>query len=168
MKNLKKMNVNKIVFLIMLSHSIISFSQKKEDVYFVLEDVNSEYAINNIMYGEKIGFIILLNKEEYQYHQKKVEEAKKNGSYHFDPASGRDNLNIKVRKLTFEVLAAERLKASSCEIDRLNLVDYEWILNNSWKKIAKQDYVFKDIYFLKKIDDNEYVSYKVGITIVDH
>src|SRR5690606_38438423 len=111
MKNLKKMNVNKIVFLIMLSHSIISFSQKKEDVYFVLEDVNSEYAINNIMYGEKIGFIILLNKEEYQYHQKKVEEAKKNGSYHFDPASGRDNLNIKVRKLTFEVLAAERLKA---------------------------------------------------------
>lgn len=161
------MNVIKIVLLIMLSHSIISFSQKKEDVYLVLNNADLDYYIAG-NFDLNRTYITIYNREEYQYHQKKVEEAKKNGSYHFDPASGRDNLNIKVRKLTFEVLAAERLKASSCEIDRLNLVDYEWILNNSWKKIAKQDYVFKDIYFLKKIDDNEYVSYKVGITIVDH
>lgn len=32
---------------------------------------------------------------KYEYHQKKVEEAKKTGKYNFDPESGRDNLNIK-------------------------------------------------------------------------
>ncbi|WP_027127523.1 hypothetical protein [Gelidibacter mesophilus] len=121
-----------------------------------------------MMFGEKIGFINLLNKKEYDYHQKKVEEAKNDGDYYFDPASGRDNLDIQVSKLTFEVMTTEEIKLSNNEIEKLNLVNYNWILNNSWKKIAREPYDFKDIYFLKHIDNNDYVKYKVGVTIIDH
>jgi hypothetical protein len=167
MKNLKKMNVNRIVLLLVLTHSIFSFSQKKGDVYFVLKDTDKDYFIAGNFEVNR-DYITIYNREEYEYHQKKVEEAKKKDAYEFDPESGRDNLNIKVSKLIFEVISREKIEITECEIKSQNLVDYNWILNNSWKKIAKQPYDFKDIYFLYQIDKNEYLSYKVGVTVVSH
>ena len=166
MKNQKKMNVNRGILVVFIFYSILSISQNKKNVYFELKNDNSEYAINNIMFGKKIGFINLLNKKEYEYHQKKVKEAKDRGDYYFDPASGRDNLNIKVSKLTFEIISREKKILSRCEIKKLNLVDYNWIINNSWKRIAKQPYDFKDIYFLQEIENDNYELYKVGVTIL--
>ncbi|WP_156100636.1 hypothetical protein [Gillisia sp. Hel_I_29] len=166
MKIRKSMNANKYVSLIFILYSFVSFSQKKEDVYFVLENGSSEYTINNIMLCEKIRYINLLNKKEYEYHQKKIKEAKKNGTYYFDPESGRDNLKIKVSKLTFEIISKEEIKIKEDEIKKLNLVDYNWIQTTSWKKVAKQPVEFKDIYFLKKSNKNTYILYKVEVTIV--
>lgn len=168
MKNQKTMNVNKSLLVVFILHSIFSFSQNKKDVYFVLKDDNSEYAINHIMFGEKVAFINLLNKKEYEYHQKKVKDAKDKGVYHFDPESGRDNLNIKVSKLTFKILSREKKSISKCEIKKLNVVDYNWIINNSWKKIAKQPHDFKNIYFLNSIGKDNYELYKVAVTVVAH
>lgn len=59
----KKLNASRIALILLLTYSIFSFSQKNEDMYFVLEDVNPKYAITNIMFDEKIGFINLLNNE---------------------------------------------------------------------------------------------------------
>jgi hypothetical protein len=168
MKNQKAMDVNKNILIMFMFYSIFSFSQKKLDVYFVLNDDNSEYVINSIMFNEKIIFINLLNKKEYQHYQKKVREAKEKGTYDFDLESGRDNIEINVSKLTFEIISREEKLLSKCEIEKLNLVDYNWILNNSWKKIANQPYDFKNIYFLDEIKSGNYKKYKVGVTIVAH
>ncbi|QTE21313.1 hypothetical protein [Polaribacter cellanae] len=120
------------------------------------------------MHGKDIGLIILSNRKEYEYHQMKVKEAKEKGNYSFDPEGGRDNLKIKVPTLTFQVISMKEVVITDCEISRLKLIDYQWIQNNSWKKIAKQPYDFKDIYFLYKKEKNNYVSYKVGLTIVEY
>lgn len=165
---MEKKNVNKVVLLLVLTHSIFSFSQKKEDVYFILENDDPEYVINHLMYGEKIGFINLFNRKDYEYHQTKVKEAKNKGEYYYNPESGRDNLNIKVLKLTFKVLSRKKIRITNDYIEKLNLVDYNWILENSWKKLGNQPYDFKDIYFLYQMDQNEYISYKVGVTILSH
>ncbi len=96
----------------------------------------------------------------------KVKEAKKNGTYKYNPESGRDNLKIKVPTLTFEVISIKEIEISDCKLKELKIIDYNWIQNNSWKKIAKQPYNFKDIYFLYKTKNNSYISYKVELAIV--
>ena len=162
------MNVkNKKIGIIFLFCTFISFSQKKQNVYFILEDDNPQYSISHIMFGEKtIGFINLSNRKEYEHYQKKIKEAKKRGEYYFDPEGGADNLNIKVSKLTFEILSRKKIKLEKGTLTKLKLVNYKWLNKNSWKPIAKQPYNFKDIYFLSKIDNNNYISYKVGVTII--
>ncbi|MDO7138987.1 hypothetical protein [Algibacter lectus] len=165
MKSQEAMNVNKSLLIVFMLCSIFSFSQNKKDVFFICKNDNNEYFIAG-KFDEDRDYITVYNREEYEYHQKKVKEAKNKGEYHFDPASGRDNLNMKVSKLTFEIISREKKLLSKCEIKKLNLVDYNWIINNSWKKIAKQPCDFKNIYFLHEIKNGNYESYKVGVTIV--
>jgi hypothetical protein len=162
------MNVlNKNFILLFLFYNTFSFSQKKEDVYFILKENNSKYLIT-ADFNQDLEYISLFRRKEYELHKKKVKEAKKNGAYEYNPESGRDNLNIDVPKLTFEIISKKKIEISECEVLNLKLVDYKWILNNSWKKIAKQTYDYKDIYFLHKINRNFYFSYKVGLTIVEY
>lgn len=161
------MNIHRFALLLLFTHSIYSFSQAKEDVYFILNDSDKEYRFYGNLDLER-DYITLYNRKEYEYHQKEVEEAKNKGTYYYDPESSRDNLGINVSKLTFEVLSSKRLILSESDIKKLNIVDYKWILGNSWKKIAKQPYDFKDIYFLYSIEGNQYIQYKVGVTIVSH
>ncbi|MCI2230531.1 hypothetical protein MC378_15250 [Polaribacter sp. MSW13] len=165
MKTLQTMNANKYFITIFIFYCTFSFSQKKEDVYFILKENNSQYLIT-ANFNQDLEYITLFRRKEYELHKKKVKEAKKNGIYEYNPDSGRDNLKIKVPKLTFEIISKNKI--SECEFLNLKLIDYKWILNNSWKKIAKQPYDFKDIYFLHKIKDGKYISYKVGLTIVEY
>lgn len=88
--------------------SSILYSQTKEDVYFILEENSNEYSISYLMSGKEILIIFLSNRREYEYHQKKVKEAKKKGTYYFNSESGRDNLNIHVSKLTFEIISKKK------------------------------------------------------------
>ena len=108
MKNLKTMSVTKyIVFFIFLFSSFLSFSQKKEDVYFVMNKNNDKYIITGNL-NNLTDYITIYNRKEYEYHQKKVKEAKKKGTYYFNSESGRDNLNIHVSKLTFEIISKKK------------------------------------------------------------
>jgi len=165
---LKKMSVNKL-YLFFLLIPFFCFSQKeKEDVYFLLGRKNLEYVIPNNF--KKIGIGDILNvydKKEYEAHQKRVKEAKVNGAYEFDPESGKDNLNMNVFSFEFKVISKKKRKLNSCELNKLNLVDYAWIKENSWKPINREVYKvdFKDLYFIYKIKENEYLFYKVGITV---
>lgn len=166
MKMQVQMNVNKIVLFALLIYSAYSFSQKKQDVYFFLDKNSDQYTLQYIMHNKDIGYINLLSRKEHEYHKKKVKEAKKKGTYRYSADSGRDNLKIKVPKLTFEVILQKKIRLNESEINQFKLINYEWIKNNSWKKIAKQPYDFKDIYFLRKESENTYISYKVALTIV--
>lgn len=167
MKNLERMNVVKDLMVLLLFCAISSFSQKKEDVYFLLDKNNCEYLTPGI-FDDKIDFINIVNRKEYEYHQEKVKEAKSKGLYYFDPESGRDNLGIHVPKLTFEIISRKQLTLTTTELSNLKLIDYTWIKENSWKKIAKQPYNYRNIYFLHKTDTNKYIRYHVGLTIIDH
>lgn len=169
------MNTSKLLlFMITTFCSLIVFSQEKKDVYFILNDKDSFYALSYIMYDKKEGIIILSNRKEYEYHQSKIKEAKKNGTYYFDSESGRDNLNISVSNLAFKVLKNKKIKMNDDDFYKIKMVDYNWLLTEGWKQINGKDVKtekplsFKDIYFLKKISIDKYVSYKVGITMFEY
>lgn len=159
------MNVNRIIILVFLFISFQSFSQKKEDVYLLLDKNNSEFITPGI-FNEKLDYIDLVSRKEYEIHQKKVKEAKNKGTYFYDQNSGRDNLDSKVPSLTFEIISKRKIKITHYEMSKLKLIDYNWIKNNGWKKIGKLPHDFKDIYFLYKIEKDTYISYKVGMTLV--
>lgn len=134
---------------------------------------NDKYIITGNL-NNLTDYITIYNRKEYEYHQKKVKEAKKKGTYYFNSERGRDNLNIHVSKLTFEIISKKKKIIEHCDFDQLKIVDYKWLLTEGWKQINGRDIEtgkplnFKDIYFLHKIDRNEYLSYKVGVTIVSH
>ncbi|NLP59348.1 hypothetical protein [Lutibacter sp. B1] len=165
MKNQIQMNANNFFLILFLLHSTLSFSQKQVDVFFVLEKENTDYLFTGNL-DENINYITLFNRKDYEFHRKKVIEAKKEGKYFFDKESGTDNLNINVSKLTFEIISSKKIELTNCNLNNLKLVNYKWLNENSWKKIAKQPYDYKNIYFLYKIKENVYKSYKVGLTLV--
>lgn len=166
------MNANKKILLyIIFFYSVFTFSQKKEDVYFIMDKNNNEYLITGEL-NSFTSYITIYNREEYEYHQKKVKEAKEKGKYTFDPEGGRDNLNIHVSKLTFKVKSKKKVTIRHHDFYKLKIVDYNWLLTEGWKQINGKEpktgkpLSFKDIYFLSKIDKDKYISYKVGVTVV--
>ncbi len=80
---------------------------------------------------------------------------------------GIDNVKIKISSLKFRIISRTGIKLNNCELQKLNLVDYPWIKENSWKPINRKLYSvdFKDLYFIYKIKENHYIRYKVHITI---
>ncbi|MCG8892745.1 hypothetical protein G1K97_03360 [Tenacibaculum finnmarkense] len=134
---------------------------------------NDKYFITG-KFASFTDYITVYNKKEYEYHQQKVKEAKEKGEYSFDPEGGRDNLNISISKLTFEILSKKKVTIDHCDTHQLKIVDYNWLLTEGWKQINGKEpdtgkpLSFKDIYFLSKIDKDKYTSYKVGVTIVAH
>lgn len=167
MKPLEIMNAPIKILLALTFCSCLSFSQQKQDVYFLIDEKNPKYIIPGI-FNKSFNHINIFEREKYQYHLKSVKEAKKNGTYEYNSESGRDNLKIKVPTLTFKVISISEIKLSDCELKKLKLIDYDWLNKNSWKKIGKQPYNFKDIYFLYHTSKNEYISYKVDLTIVEY
>lgn len=164
--------IKQTLLYIIFFYSFFTFSQKKEDVYFIMNKNNEEYVISHLMHGKDIGIIILSNRKEYEYHQKKVKEAKEKGTYDWDPEGGRDNLNIHVSKLIFKVKSKKKVIIEHCDFHQLKIVDYNWLLTEGWKQINGKEpdtgkpLSFKDIYFLHKIGKEKYISYKVSVTVV--
>ncbi len=169
MKNLVKMSVTKKILLLLLFFSLFSFSQKKKDVYFMLEEGSKKYAISYIMYGEKIGMIILYDRKEYEYYQEKMKNAKSKGQYYFDPESGTDNLEINVSKIVFDIERRKKVILTDWDTYELNRVDYKWLVENAGKPLCNDCvYDFKNIYFLYPIGKDKYMSYRVYETLISH
>lgn len=169
------MNANRknILISIFLMCSFFVFSQERKDVYFILDENDTMYFITG-QFNLNRKFITIYDREQYEYHQKKVKEAKAQGTYEWDPDSGRDNLDVHVSKLIFKVLSKKEIELDDYDIHTLKLVDYKWLNTEGWKQINGKELEtgkplsFKDIYFLYKIDKNKYISYKVGVTITSH
>ena len=170
------MNVhNKNYFLVTLLCliSFLSFSQKK-DAYFLLDKNNPEYVIPSISGSKenllKKQFIKLKDRKEYVKHQKAVKKAKEKGTYYYDPESGTDNTGVKVSHLEYEILSKKVIQLNSSALKQKRTVDYNWILEESWKpinpRLHKVD--FKNLYFLYKLKGDTYVSYKVSVIVSAH
>ncbi len=167
------MSVNKpIVLTIILCYSFLAISQnQKKDVHFLMNKKNDNYLITGEL-DSFTDYITIYNRKEYEYHQKKVKEAKKKETYYFNSESGRDNLNIHVSKLTFKIISKKKITIEHCDFHQLKPVDYNWLLTEGWKQINGRDIEtgkplsFMDIYFLSKINKDKYISYKVGVTII--
>ena len=132
----------KIYFLFLfISTSILA---QKKDVFFILNENHLEYVINNNL-EKKIDVVSLIDRNE-------LDELKKNPKESYG--------------LEFQVLQKRRVKFNHSELNNLNFVSYSWVLKESWKPICKDCKVnFKNLYFLRKLKNDEYHMYKVRITI---
>ncbi|WP_417784763.1 hypothetical protein [Tenacibaculum sp.] len=65
--------------------------------------------------------------------------------------------------MSFEILRKETI--THCDTHFLNLVNYKWIQDNSWKE-NNPNVLFKDLYFLLKIKKDEYLKLRVERTLI--
>lgn len=167
------MNANNYIQTLMIFYSMFIFSQEKENVYFIMDKNNDQYLITGKL-NRFSDYITIYNRKEYNYIKAKVKEAKKKGEYSFDPESGKNNLNLNISKLTFKIKQKKNLNIDYCNLSKLRIVNYNWLLSEGWKQINGKDPItggplnFKNIYFLTKIDEQNYIAYKVGMTVVAH
>ncbi|MGG8498156.1 hypothetical protein ACQY1Q_17280 [Tenacibaculum sp. TC6] len=156
--------VIKNFIIILYFISFVSFSQtKKDDAYFILDNNNKEYTLGNRNYTDKsYESFPIYNRKEYEKREKKIAEEKKNGTYYRLDYYG----NEIPKTLSFRKVHGSKTETiNHCDIHFLNLVDYKWIRDNSWKE-NNPNILFKDLYFLLKIDKNKYLKFKVERTVI--
>lgn len=131
-------------FYFFLFVSLSVFSQQK-DVFFILNENHSEYVIKNNLEKDISVFRLVGRKE--------LEELKENPRESYG--------------LEYRVIKKRSVSLGFKELNNLNLVDYNWILKESWKPINRNVYKvkFRNLYFLQKSENNNYFIYKVSITI---
>jgi hypothetical protein len=70
----------------------------------------------------------------------------------------------KLNKLEFSVISKSKELISIDKFKDKWFVDYNWLRANSWKE-NNDNIVFKNLYFLIKVDYYQYQSFKVGRTL---
>ncbi|WP_299108255.1 hypothetical protein [uncultured Tenacibaculum sp.] len=153
--------------LLLLAISFTCYSQtKNDDAFFLLKKTDKNYLItpkNEIF--KKGDLIHLVDRNKYETFLKKREELKKNKSYYYDPESGQDNIKFNVPSLSFAIQNKELI--NHCETHFLNFVNYKWIKENTWKE-NNPNIIFKDLYFLLKIEKDKYLKLKVVRVVIAH
>ncbi|APG65739.1 hypothetical protein LPB136_10345 [Tenacibaculum todarodis] len=63
------------------------------------------------------------------------------------------------KTLTYRVKSNKKEIIAHCTIhdDNLKIIDYNWLMKNSWKE-NNPNIFFKDLYFLFKIEKDKYVK----------
>ena len=164
LKNLDPMNVNNCLCAILLLIAQSVFSQEKGDVYFILTDNDSQYSISFTMDGNKIGLINLLNRKENENRLTRISDEKKSGTYH--GTTSNENYS-QLSSLDFRVISESKIKLKLDKINKeLAQVDFDWLEKNSWIQPNQKEIPFKNIYFLNKIGNDFYSSYKVERTAI--
>lgn len=165
------MTVNKFL-LIMVLMPFLCFSQEiKPDVYHILNDNNPKYvykfsSLKNDAKNKykkdylRVSLFKLFNRKDYEDREKLINKDKKNGTYSFF-----NNYPI-IPSHAFEVEKMNKLKISDCQINKLKIINFEWLIKNSWKE-NNQNIHFNKLFFLLKVDDeNTYIKYEVVRTII--
>lgn len=155
------MNANKLIIILVFLNLNI-FSQKK-DVFFVLNEDHNEYIfraqggkIDNLT-NNKVELFIIYDRLEYESYKKN----KKDEDFLFSWSN-------KIPKTSFfNVKKVEKNILEYCEIQKLEIIDYNWLVKNSWKE-NNPNILFKNLYFLFKNNENKFIKYKVSRTIVEH
>jgi hypothetical protein len=152
------MNVNKLLTLFILLPFII-FSQKK-DAYFIINKDSNEYLlktqggqIDEFNY-KMIKLFIFYNRIEYEKFNKKNDVLYSWGN--------------KIPKTSFfDVKKIEKKLLEHCEIHQLEIIDYNWLIKNSWKE-NNPNILFNNLYFLIKTRENKFIKLKVNRTIIEY
>lgn len=167
------MNVNKILIVLVLL-SLQSFAQKK-DAYFLLDENNPNFVFNTntgILTRKhslsNFSMISLLSRNQYETHKNDLQKfEQKLKDLGRNPTREEFKQRPRLRSWDFKVISRKKIDISHCELHKLNLVDFEWLKKNSWKE-NNPNILFKDLYFIYKIEKGKYISYKVGRTLVAH
>ncbi len=162
------MNVTKFFIIISLLSSFFLFSQKKKDVYFILNTKSDEYTISYDAYEErKANKIYLRDEKTYLKYQKKKKEMIKAGTY--EEWDMGDNVDVGIMTKCFGVEKRKKVILTDWDTYELNRVDYKWLMENAWKPMCNTcPYDFKNIYFLHPIGKDTYMSYRVYQTVVEY
>lgn len=161
------MNANKFSILALI-FPLFCFSQNKnEDVYFIINKNHKKYTLDSHIIKSNFnsfnlyGSFSLYDKIKYKKRQEQIKKDKENGRPNYENNKRLPNT------LTFRVKSKKKEIITHCNIHDLNLtlVNYDWLIENSWKE-NNSNILFKDLYFLFKIENDKYVKYKVARTVI--
>ncbi|MEX1383835.1 hypothetical protein [Lutibacter sp.] len=155
------MNVNKLLILALI-FPLFCFSQnQKEDAYFIISKDHKEYTLGSHKNTSNFESFSLYDKIEYNKRQERIKKDKDDGRPNYDNNKRLPNT------LTFRVKSKKKEVITHCDIHKLklNVVDYNWLIYNSWKE-NNPNILFKDLYFLLKIEKDKYLKYKVERTVI--
>lgn len=162
------MNVNKFLILVLIT-PLFCFSQnKKEDAYFIVNKNHKEYTLashiieSNVTSFNSNSIFSLYDRTEYNKRQQEIAQEKKESTYWALGGGKRIPKTI-----TFSVKSNKKETITHCDIHDLNLhlVNYNWLCHNHWKQ-NNPNILFKDLYFLFKIEKDKYIKYKVEATVI--
>lgn len=164
------MNVNKLLTLVVLI-PFLCFSQKgkNEDVYFIINKNHEKYIVSKYINNPNFNplklysSIGLYDRTEYNKRQKRINKEKREGRYFGAWGEG----SRIPKTLTFRLKKNKKQTISHCDIHKENLkiIDYKWLINNSWTE-NNPNILFKDLYFLFKVEKDKYIKYKVERTVI--
>lgn len=162
------MNVNKLIIIIVFIPFFCFSQNEKKDAYFIVNKNHKEYILSNYIVNPNFNplklnsSISLYNRIEYNKRQQEIVKEKKEDTYW---ALGGGKRIPKT--LTFRLKNNRKEVITHCDIHELNLqlVNYNWLMHNSWTE-NNPNILFKDLYFLFKVEKDKYIKYKVKRTVI--
>lgn len=154
-------------FLILIIYSLGCASQtKNDDAYFILDSNHADYVIkgdgkviNDIKNPFNIRKFYLYNRSQYNEREKQIEIDKKQGKF-----IGYQYYN-RPDELVFYVVNRHKESITNCDINSLRIVDYKWVEMNTWKE-NNPNILFKNLYFMIKIEKDKYLKFGVERTVI--
>ena len=158
----------KLIIALFFLSSILYSQTKNDDAYYILDINNSEYIITSsggkdvkdIEAKEKMKYFKFYSRSAYEERKQQIKKDKKEGKFY-----GNQYYQILENLVFREVNNSNVTSINHCETHFLNLVDYDWLVKNSWKQ-NNPNVLFKDLYFLLKIKKDEYLKFKVERTLI--
>ncbi|CAM1363957.1 hypothetical protein [Tenacibaculum xiamenense] len=131
-----------------------------DDAFYILDKKHKDYILKPNVINNKTSKFRLYNRTEYENREKKILRDKKEGTFY------NYQLYKRPKELIFRKVYGSKIEyIKSYDINSLNLVDYKWLQNNSWKE-HNPNILFKDLYFLLKVDNDKYLKVKVKRTVI--
>ncbi|MFL0122702.1 hypothetical protein V2611_12955, partial [Tenacibaculum maritimum] len=161
------MNADKLIIYLFII-PIFCFSQtKNDDAYYILDVDNPKYVITssggkevkNIIAKEKARGFKFYKRDAYEGRKQQIKKDKKEGNFY-----GYQYYQI-LEDLVFREVNSKVASINHCDTHFLNLVDYDWLVQNSWKE-NNPNILFKNLYFLLKINKDKYLKIRVERTLI--
>ena len=162
--------INYSLFITLFLFSSILYSQtKNDDAYYILNENHKDYVLlingstlekYNNHAKENSDDFRFYNRIEYEKREQQVLKDKKEGKFYGYQFYKRPQEFIfsKVYGSKVEIL-------NHCDTHFINLVNYKWIQDNTWKEL-NPNILFKDLYFLLKVEKDKYLKFKVRRTVI--
>ncbi|MFT0156018.1 hypothetical protein [Tenacibaculum ascidiaceicola] len=150
----------KLIITLFFFSSILYSQTNNDDAYYILNENHEEYILKTNGKNNKISRFSLYNRIEYEKREQQVLKDKKEGKFY--------NYQLYKRPQEFifsKVYGSKVETINHCDTHFLNLVNYEWLVQNSWKQ-NNPNILFKDLYFLLKVEKDKYLKFKVRRTVI--
>lgn len=162
------MNVTKL-FIYLFIVPFLGFSQtKNDDAYYILDVNNLRYVITsrsgkevkNVVDKERMGYFKFYKRDEYEKRKQQIKKDKEEGKFIWY-----QDYQI-IETLSFDKRSNSKVThINHCDTHFLNLVNYDWLVQNSWKQ-NNPNILFKNLYFLLKLEKDKYLKFKVNRTLI--